>query len=113
MSAAATTAAAVAVASAAAPQVVGCPRRAPPLGPAKTRFNAYLEKIGLPSVDDLHVQPSDVGSPGNIQAILCGWGDDMVLHPPTGLNNEQKLVDADGVGNAYGLVKEYLKDRFP
>jgi hypothetical protein len=37
----------------------------------------------------------------------------MVLHPPTGLNNEQKLVDADGVGNAYGLVKEYLKDRFP
>ena len=67
--------------------------------------------MNLSSVEDL--TPDDVASPGDIQTLMSCWGQHIVDNPPTHMNNSNKLLDADSVGNAFGLIKEYLKDRFP
>ena len=86
------------------------PRAPPELSSYKTRFNAYLQHIGLPFVDDL--TPEDIASPGDIESIMCSWAEYMSTNPPRYMNNQAKLLKADGVGNGFGLIKEYLKDRF-
>ena len=35
-----------------------------------------------------------------------------MANPPRNSRNTEKLLKADGVGNGFGLVKEYLKDKF-
>ena len=108
--AAATTAATAATNATAGLRRTAVPRAPPELSSYKTRFNAYLQHIGLPFVDDL--TPEDVASPGDIESIMCSWAEYMSTNPPRYMNNRDKLLNADGVGNGFGLIKEYLKDRF-
>ena len=108
--AAATTAATAATNATAGLRRTAVPRAPPELSSYKTRFNAYLQHIGLPFVDDL--TPEDVASPGDIESIMCSWAEYMSTNPPRYMNNRDKLLKADGVGNGFGLIKEYLKDRF-
>ena len=117
MSAAAAAAAATAASRATANrQRTAVPREPPELRAYKTRFNAYLVApassggLGLPPVDDL--TPEDVASPGDIESIMCSWAEYMMANPPRNSRNTEKLLKADGVGNGFGLVKEYLKDKF-
>lgn len=63
-----------------------------------------------PPVDDYDLTPEYVASPGDIESIMCSWADYMMTNPPRNSRNPEKLLKADGVGNGYGLVKEYLKD---
>ena len=97
-------------------QRTAVPREPPELRAYKTRFNAYLVApassggLGLPPVDDL--TPEDVASPGDIESIMCSWAEYMMANPPRNSRNTEKLLKADGVGNGFGLVKEYLKDKF-
>ena len=86
------------------------PRAPPELAPYKVRFNAYLQQIGLPSVDDL--TPEDVENVDDISSIMCLWAEHMMANPPRHAHNPNKLLKSDGVGNGFGLIKEYLKDRF-
>ena len=92
------------------------PREAPELRTYKTRFNAYLVApassggLGLPPVDDLTAE--DIANPGDIESIMCSWAEYMMANPPRNSRNPEKLLKADGVGNGFGLVKEYLKDKF-
>ena len=106
----ATTAATAATNATAGLRRTAVPRAPPELSSYKTRFNAYLQHIGLPFVDDL--TPEDVASPGDIESIMCSWAEYMSTNPPRYMNNRDKLLKADGVGNGFGLIKEYLKDRF-
>lgn len=91
-------------------RTAAAPRAPPELAPYKVRFNAYLQQIGLPSVDDL--TPEDVANVGDISSIMCLWAEYMMANPPRHANNSNKLLKPDGVGNGFGLIKEYLKDRF-
>ena len=87
------------------------PRAPPELSSHKTRFNACLQHVGLPFVDDL--TPEDVASPGDIESIMCSWAEYMSTNPPRYMNNRDKLLKADGVGNGFGLIKEYLRSLLP
>ena len=91
--------------------VAGGPRSHAALPAAKTRFNAYLSTVGLPDIDNL--QNDDVNYPGEIKYIMGGWGDHMKRNPPRYLTNANKVLDSSSVGNAFGLIKEHLKSKFP
>ena len=78
--AAATAAATAATNATAGRRRTAVPRAPPELPSYKTRFNAYLQHIGLPSVDDL--TPEDVASPGDIESIMCSWAEYMSTNPP-------------------------------
>lgn len=92
-------------------EVAGGPRLHAALPAAKTRFNRYLATIGLPKIDDL--QDADVENPGDISTIMGGWGAYLMRNPPRYLNNSSKILEPTGVGNAFGLIKENLKSKFP